>query len=68
MICSEPFIQCKQANAHTSTHLGVVTHNKDFGTPLAFGIMVLPRFMPLSPTFTVKEVLKIYIYIFFTIM
>ena len=45
----------------SSVSLGILTRNKDFGTPLALGSVMLPRFLPLAPSFTVKQALKNFI-------
>ena len=55
----------KQINAHIF-HLIVslvLTRNKDFGTPLAFGIAMLPRFLAFLPSLQNKG-LKIYGYFY----
>ena len=42
----------------SSLCLGALTRNKDFGTPLALGIMMQLRFVPLLPSYIVKQELK----------
>ena len=48
-------VNARQTNVHIFRLLESADINKEFGTPLALGIMMLPKFMPLSPSLTVKE-------------
>ena len=62
---SESLVQC--AKLIYSVSLEALTRNRDFRTPLDLGITMLPSYLPLPPSFTVKQVLKKY-GIFFPIL
>ena len=49
----------------SSVPLGALTRYKDFLTPPAWRIMMVPRYLPLPPSFTVKQVIKKIYRIFF---